>query len=44
MVVSAFSEEQQERNKPDPIRQYGLSLDAKLTNTTKKRLVSTEAS
>ena len=44
MVVSAFEEEQQERNKPDPIRQYGLSLslDAKLTITTKKGLVSTE--
>ena len=38
MVVSAFEEEQQERNKPDPIRQYGLSLDAKVTITTKKRL------
>ena len=42
MVVSAFEEEQQQRNKPDPIRQHGLSLDAMLTITTKKRLVSTE--
>ena len=25
MVVSAFEEEQQERYKPNPIRQYGLS-------------------
>ena len=33
MVVSAFEEEQQERYKPDPIRQNGLSLDAKLTIT-----------
>ena len=37
MVVSAFEEELQDRNKPDPIRQYGLSLGAKLTITTKKR-------
>ena len=36
MVVSAFEEELQERNKPDPIRQYGLSLDAKLTITTRR--------
>ena len=42
MVVSAFEEEAQERNKPDPIRQYGISLDAKLTITTKKRIVSSE--
>ena len=42
MVVSAFEEEQQERSKPDPIRQYDLSLDAKLTIIAKKRLVSTE--
>ena len=34
MVVSAFEDEQQERSKPDPIRQHGLSLDAKLTITT----------
>ena len=42
MVVSAFEEELQERNKPDPIRHYGISLYAKLIMTTKKRLVSTE--
>ena len=30
MVVSACEEEQQERSKPDPIRQHGLSLEAKL--------------
>ena len=42
MVVSAFEEEQQERNKPNPIRQYGLPLDAKFTITTKKRHVNTE--
>ena len=42
MVVSAFEEEQQEKNKPDPVRQYGFSLDAKLTITTKKRIVSSE--
>ena len=41
-VVSFFEEEQQERAKPDPICQYGLSLDAELTMTTKKRLVSIE--
>ena len=42
MVVSAFDEEQQEKNKPEPERQYGLSLDSKLTITTKKRIVSSE--
>ena len=42
MVVSAFDEEQQEKNKPEPVRQYGLSLDSKLTITTKKRTVSSE--
>ena len=41
-MVSAFEEEQQERSTPDPIRQYGLSRDAKLTIITEKRLVSTE--
>ena len=41
MVVSAFEEELQDRSKPDPIRQYGLSLDAKLT-ITKRQHVSTE--
>ena len=42
MVVSAFDKEQQEKNKPEPVRQYGLSLDSKLTLTTKKRIVSSE--
>ena len=41
MVVSAF-EEQEEKNKPDPNRQYDLSLVAKLTFTNKKRIVSSE--
>ena len=36
MVVGAFGEELQERNKRDPIRQYGLSLDAKLRTVGRK--------
>ena len=42
VVVSAFDEELQEKNKPENVRQNGLSLDSKLTITTKKRIVSSE--
>ena len=36
MVVSVYDEELQEKNKLEPVWQYGLSLDSKLTITTKE--------
>ena len=41
-VVSLFEEEQQDLKKPEPARQYNLQLDSRLTNTTKRRHLSTE--
>ena len=42
-VVSLFAEEQPDMKKPDPSRQYNLQLDSRLTMSTKRRHLSSEA-